>query len=170
MNACSGTFACAFCQCPTLKYSLVDLDFESRTVNAMTVLSEKKKSKKYEPYGCIRPPIFQSIPISHYIPDPLHMYLRISDQLIRKLVQVLQTNDKVLKNSKNVDIGKCPSLGLFQKFVHELGIMWRFDTNKQTGIMEYRDFTGPEHRQIQASIDTMAPKVTGYSEAMAQFF
>ena len=152
LNACSSTYACAWCKCPSSHYSQVHVDYDARTIQDIESLSTRKKSKTYEPYGCLRPPILLTIPINHYIPDPLHMYLRISDQLINKLVEILKKKDNIEKNSKNVCVAKCQNISNFQTFIRSLGIPWYFATNKETGRLEHRDFTGPEHRKIQAKI------------------
>ena len=40
----------------------------------------------------------------------------------------------------------------FEKFVASLCIPWSIYTNRDTGMFQYRDFTGPEHRKIQQHI------------------
>lgn len=104
----------------------------------------KKKSRTHENYGCIHPPIFSHIPLSSVIPDPLHLYLRISDQLIRQLILFLRTADNLGKNKKIVDKSKCQNIKEFECFVQELGFDWKFFIDKSSQL-SYPDFTGPQH-------------------------
>ena len=86
------------------------------------------------------------------MPDTLHPFLRISDQLIAQFLQILRHKDHV-KTSRNVDIKKCDKIKKFQDFVDKLSISWQSYTYNSTGQMQYRDFTGPEHLKIQDKID-----------------
>ena len=81
LNACSSIYACAWCKCPSLHYmySQIHLDYDTRTIQDMESFPMKIQSKTCEPYGCVHPPILLTIPINHYIPDPLHIYLHIPD-------------------------------------------------------------------------------------------
>ena len=43
-----------------------------------------------ERYNCKKAPLFPSIPLDHVVIDSLHLFLRISDNLINLLIQELQ--------------------------------------------------------------------------------
>lgn len=83
------------------------------------------------------------------VPDSLHLFLRISDQLIVQLIQNLKRADNI---EKNVDKNRCQHMLRFEKFVASLCIPWSIYTNRDTGLFQYRDFTRPEHRKIQQHI------------------
>ena len=151
IGACSSKFCCVWCKCSSDKFWDVTNDVDLRSMEEICELA-KRPGKRIKHFGCTHSPMFP-INFDDVIMDPLHMFLRISDQLIRKLVQDLRTKDNVAKNQLNVDKTKCRSIMQFETFINSLGIEWHFMTNKSTGIMEYRDFVGPEHKKIQANIN-----------------
>ena len=101
-------------------------------------------------FACVNQPMFP-IDYSNVVMDTLHLYLRISDQLIRKLILELKTQDNIIKNSKTNDKQQ-QNLAKFELFITGIGIKWTCFTDK-TGLLEYRDFTGPEHKTIQSHIN-----------------
>ncbi len=156
LGACNSSFSCVWCKCPsserydhTQKWSMTNANSGARTNGEISTLSKGPKSKNK---SCLRSPILSFIPIHFVVPDPLHLFLRISDQLITQLVQIMRYRDNVNKHSKNVHVDKCTNLHRFQKFVGDLKIPWNFFTNKDSGLMQYRDFTGIEHLKIQKNI------------------
>ncbi len=69
------------------------------------------------------------------------------------MIQILKHADNIVKNGKNVDKSLCTNLLAFEKFLQKLSIPWSIFTNKDTGQLQYRDFTGPEHKKIQQHIN-----------------
>ena len=57
----------------------------------------KSKKKATDKYGCVRQPLFPSIPVDHIIPDVLHLFLRICDVLINLLITELRRLDGLEK-------------------------------------------------------------------------
>ena len=158
LGSCSSEYSCAWCKCPASKYwdmsidwSLTDLSKGARTIPEIERES-KLPGKRKDHFACLRPPMF-SIEICNVIMDPLHLYLRVSDQLIRQLVKDIHTEDNVKKNQKNVGKTKCANIMAFENFVQGLGIQWKFSTDKTSGLLTYRDFIGPEHKKIQRAIN-----------------
>ena len=133
LGPCSAGFSCAWCKSKSCNLYDVNLAVSACTTEEIQQLCQKKKSKRQENYNCIKPPIFTHIPISHIIPDPLHLYLRISDQLIRQLVLFIRTADNISKKQKNVDKSKCMLVLKFKNFVQGLCIDWQFSLTS----MEY---------------------------------
>ena len=135
----------------SLEWSMTDVTKGARTVDEITENSGKPKSSKSR-YNCNTPPIFHSVPISRVVPDTLHLFLRIMDQLVYQLVYYLQTCDNIVRLSLNLDLHKCDNLMRFENFVASLGIYdWKLVIKDSK--LQPRSFTGPEHRRILANID-----------------
>ena len=161
IGACSSKFCCVWCKCSSDKFWDVTNDVDLRSMEEICELA-KRPGKIIKHFGCTHSPMFP-INFDDVIMDPLHMFLHISDQLIRKLVQDLRTKDNVAKNQLNVDKTKCRSIMQFETFINSLGI-GHFMTNKSTGIMEYRDFVGPELWKKNSEIMKMTKKNCNASE------
>ena len=149
IGTCSSTYRCARRKCPdderhvqTKKWSIQDSKLGARTNEEIDKQCKGPKSKNM---SCLQNPVLSFIPIHCVVPDTLHLFLRISDQLLSQLIQILRHKDNVSKSTKNVDIKKCKNIAVFESFVKDLNIPWCFLTNKDTGKLQFRDFTGPEH-------------------------
>ena len=156
LGACSSTHSCAWCKCPSderhindKKLSMINQELGARTIEEIERLCKGPKKRNM---SCLRTPVLPFIPVDCVVPDPLHLFLRISDQLVNQLVQILRHKDNIGKNSKNVDMTNCQNIASFEKFVKDMNIPWFFMTNKDTGLLQFRDFTGPEHKKIQDNI------------------
>ena len=157
LGACSSKYSCVWCKCPsneryihTRKWSMLDVELGARTVEEITSLSTLSKNKNM---SCVAPPILPFIPVHNVVADPLHLFLRISDQLVLQLIQILRHRHNVGKNSKSVDLSKCQNIAAFEEFVRDLSLPWSFYTCKESAQIQYRDFTGPEHIKVQKHIN-----------------
>ncbi len=117
-----------------------------RTVEKIKrMASEKVKSKKF---NCSHPPIFDFIPITRVIPDSLHLFSRIADQIIHQLIKELKTEDNVQKLT-TYDKTKLRKISAFEEFVKSLGMHdFNFYVDKDTKMLKYRDFTGPDKYKL----------------------
>jgi len=81
LEAANAEYFCIWCKCPKGERHITSKSWENelRTIKEIQTLAKKIKGSKY---GCIRQPLFPSIPVDHVIPDILHLFLRISDVLI----------------------------------------------------------------------------------------
>ena len=109
----------------------------------------KSKSNKF---NCSIPPIFNFIPIARVVPDSLHLFLRISDQLIHQLIKDLKQLDNITNTTKLEKI--CGErICSFQSFIKDLGLHdFKFYVDKDTKRLKYRDFTVPEKQKILTNI------------------
>lgn len=92
------------------------------------------------------------------VPDTLHMFLRIMDQLVYQLTFYLQHCDNCTRLSASTVLDNCNNLLRFQNFIGTIGISdWKFYIKDSK--IESRSFTGPEHRRIlhQIELDTIIP-------------
>lgn len=148
LGAANQNFACIWCKCPrherfdiSKKWSLTDKSHGARDSQ------EIGKHAKSKQYNCKTNPLFNFIPIDHVIIDTLHLFLRISDNLIELLIRELHRKDAIDKVS-TFSNGFCRNrykhMAGYEKFVKELGINFEWKINKDTKKLEYRDLTGPE--------------------------
>ena len=60
-------------------------------------LEEISKHAKSKKYNCKHDPLFPFIPLDHVVIDTLHLFLRISDNLIELLRRELRKRDAIEK-------------------------------------------------------------------------
>ena len=156
IDSCCCKFSCPFCKCPkdkfhdiTQSWSQFDESLGARTVDEIARLSKLKKDN----FNCSHSPIFSSIPIRNVIPDTLHLFLRISDQLVGKLISELRERDNIARVPKTFSKEKCTNVTKFEQFVKSLGISdFSFRIDRTTKQFTFRDFQGPEHLKILENI------------------
>jgi len=76
--------------------------------------------------------------------DTLHLFLRISDNLIDLLITELCRQDAIDKNdtfSKGFCRNKYKHMAGYETSVKSLGISFEWKINKDTKTLEYRDLT-----------------------------
>ncbi|XP_071107251.1 uncharacterized protein [Haliotis cracherodii] len=86
----------------------------ARTIEEITVLARKKSQN----LNCVHTPLFDFIPLWRRVPDMLHLYLRISDQLVKHLISELRLMD---------NIARCTSIYTRERFEQNevLALDWR---------------------------------------------
>ena len=160
IDSCSSKYSCLWCKCPSeerynaaLTWSMVDQIQGARTVEEIASMAAiKSKSNKF---NCNNPPLFPFIPITRVVPDSLHLFLRISDQLIHQLIRDLKQLDNITSTTRLDKIcdERMNRICSFQKFVKDLGLHdFKFYVDKDTKRLKYRDFTGPEKKKILTNI------------------
>eukprot|EP00112_Aurelia_sp_Birch-Aquarium-sp1_P016188 Seg365.3 transcript_id=Seg365.3/GoldUCD/mRNA.D3Y31 product="hypothetical protein" protein_id=Seg365.3/GoldUCD/D3Y31 len=160
IDSCSSKFSCLWCKCPSeepyntaLKWSMIDTMQGARTVQEITSMAAiKSKANKF---NCSNPPLFNFIPITRVVPDSLHLFLRISDQLIHQLIRDIKQLDNITNSTKldKITDDRMARICSFQNFIKDLGLHdFKFYVDKDTRCLKYRDFTGPEKQQILANI------------------
>ena len=161
IDSCASKYSCIWCKCPadqrydtTKTWSMVDIKKGgARTVKEIEECS--KKRSKSEKYNCSNPPLFPSIPLTRVVPDTLHLFLRICDQLINQLIKDLMHEDNVTNMTRytTTDNIKHKHIAGFEQFIKEKGISWSFYVDKNTKLIKHRDFTGPEKYKILSTIN-----------------
>ena len=144
IDSCSSKFSCLWCKCPSeeryntaLAWSMVEEKHGARTNQEISSMAAiKSKSNKF---NCSNPPIFNFIPIARVVPDSLHLFLRISDQLIHQLIKDLKQLDTITNTSKLEKI--CGErICSFQSFIKDPGLHdFKFYVDKDTKRLKYRD-------------------------------
>lgn len=126
IDSAKSEFACIWCKCGKGErndmskcWSILDPAFGARTVEENIKLRQQRK-KTYVSHL----PLFPSIPLQCVVIDNLHMFLRVSDVLIMRLIDELKRQDAIDKAKKfnDFDVSKFKHLQWYEKFVTELGI------------------------------------------------
>ena len=122
------------------EWSISDEQKGARTIEDIVDCHKKPKSQSF---GCANPPLFQSVPIDHVVPDILHLYLRITDVLFNLLIVDLQRYDAVAKSSNPA--WKSRYLDQLQFFINDsCKINFHFFVSQGSKEIHWRDLMGPE--------------------------
>lgn len=153
------------------KWSLTD-----KTLGARDSV-EISRHAKCKQYNCKNEPLFSFIPIDHVVIDTLHLFLRISDNLIELLIRELRRQDaidKVNTFSNGFCRTKYRHMAGYETYVKSLGISFEWKIDKDTKKLEYRDLTGPEKLLLIQNINfkSLLPncRVTGDLEVLWSCF
>ena len=97
------THACVWCTCPKgeryngeKEWSITDVSKRARTVQSISENS-KLSARSKKKFNCARVPLFPMIPISRVVIDNLHLFLRITDNLVNLLITDLRRLDGIEK-------------------------------------------------------------------------
>lgn len=154
------TYACIWCTCPNnerydsgnTNWSLTDPSKGARTVESISRAS-RLPAKSRRKFNCSRLPLFPMVPISRVVIDNLHLYLRITDNLINLLITDLRRLDGIEK-STNVNLSETSNLKKYESFLAgTCKINFHFYTCNDTGSLKWRDLTGPEKYSLFNRID-----------------
>jgi len=177
IEAANSRFACIWCKCPseerydvTKIWSIQNENEGARTIASISRSAKLPKTKKYneEKCGCIRLPLFPSIPIDHVVLDILHLFLRVSDVLTNLLIVEIRRIDAINNNTSYLD--------RYTKFLNEqCKVSFHMYTDKETKKLKWRDLTGPEKIRVFNNIDFNhlfpdMPQVTKIQEIWEQFY
>ena len=150
----ASTFSCVWCKCPkgerfdmSKTWSMNDATKGARKISEICSLAGKKKDN----FNCVCQPLFLSVPLVNVVPDTLHLFIRIADQMVYHIIKYLQDLDNHIKLSSD-NLSKYKNLQRFREFIEGIGISDWFFTVKD-GKLAYDSFTGPEHRRILSKID-----------------
>ncbi|KAJ8019104.1 hypothetical protein HOLleu_42515 [Holothuria leucospilota] len=149
---------CLWCKRPSnlrfdtnREWSMLDEQKGARTVEEISAFAQSKG--KSIQFGCASAPLFSVIPVSRVVPDTLHLFLRIADQLIGHILVELKTRDNLSKKSAGAfNIEKHHNIHKFELFIQPLGIEWMFCVDKASNLITARDFTGPELWKIMTNV------------------
>lgn len=113
INSANDNYACIWCKCAhldrcdtTKHWSILDPDKGARTVD------ETEKHARSKKFNCKCRPIFHFIPISHVVVDTLHLFLIVSDNLIRHLIRELRRVIQLIRKSNSLMVSAEKSIGI----------------------------------------------------------
>ena len=157
-------YPCLWCKCPselrwdtTQKWSMIN-PVEGARTNA-EIVAMAAGSKKHA-YNCSHPPLFENVEVACVVPDTLHLFLRIADQLMSQLIAYLRQLDNTDKVCTKFSGDRCKNMVKFEEFVQSLKIEWNFFIDREQKKISSRDFTGPEYVKIfsQIDLDSLIPQ------------
>ena len=163
IESASANYSCIWCIChkderhETSKvWSIQDTSKGARTIEDIKKLAKEKK-RGSEKFGCIRQPMFPSIPIDHVIPDILHLFLRICDLLINLFIMELRRLDGIEKLTlKKFDRSAATEVVRYENFLNtECKISFHMYLDKDSKSLKWRDLVGPEKLKLFKQIDIM---------------
>ena len=168
VDSATSEYACIWCKCPsgerydtTKSWSLTDAKFGARTIDENQSLSQQPKSKKR--FNISRAPLFPTIPLTNVVIDNLHLFLRVSDVLLRLLIDELKRQDSIAAAKKfngEFDVTKYKHCKGFEDFVRSIGISdYRFYIGKSSRLLKIRSLTGPEKLKLLSNISMQAVTV-----------
>jgi len=129
----------------------------AQTIKEIQELAKFKKNKTNEKYGCIRQPLFPSVPVDHVIPDILHLFLRISDVLINLLILELQRLDGIEKTKlQSFNKGVAVNMAKYEQFLNKTcKVSFHMYLDKDPKVLKWCDQTGPEKLKLFNRIDIL---------------
>ena len=108
-------------------------------------------------FNVSRAPIFSTIPLTNVVIDNLHLFLRVSDVLVRLLIDELKRQDAISsarKFNESFDVSKYKHCKGLEDFICTLGIPnFRFYAGWTSQILKVRTLTGPEKLKVLQHID-----------------
>ena len=172
LGAATSTYPCIWCKCPlydkydgTKSWSLLDSCKGARSVEE---IKEKSKPRSYgERYNVKHSPLFPSIPLDHVVIDSLHLFLRISDNLINLLILEIRRQDSIEKKktfNEGLDMSKLTHMARWESYLNDtLKIPFHWFVCKDSKKLKWRDLTGPEKIRLFRSVDIITKSSQGKS-------
>ena len=128
--------ACIWCKCPQLErsdttktWSFVDSALGARTPDEISLHSRRKQ------FNCKNTPLFSFIPLDYVIIDTLHLFSRISDNLIELLLRELWRQDAIDKKdtlANGFAREKFKHMAAYEKLLQDLGISFEWQISPDT--------------------------------------
>ena len=127
-----------------IQWSITDPIRGARTVEEITAKCKLGKTNKNR-YNCKNLPLFSFIPIKQVVIDTLHLFLRVSDRLTDLLIHDLRIHDATNNTTY---------LKIYETFVNEeCKVRFKFNEEKDSKAIKYRDLTGPEKVRLFTCIN-----------------
>ena len=148
LEAANSSYPCAWCKVhKDHKHVLTEVS-PKRTLADMKACRESKtKSRKY---GCVNEPLFPFIPIENVVADSLHLFLRVTDRLLRLLVCQCRFQDGIQQTK--VITSKNKHMSELQKLLESNGIFFQWKSDEH-GNLQFPDLRGPEKQKLYKIIN-----------------
>ncbi|XP_072164014.1 uncharacterized protein [Diadema setosum] len=117
-------------------------------------------------YSCVRDPIFKSIGTENVVFDKLHMYLRITDRLLKKIIQMINELDlqeigSVSRCYAPEKMKRCAKMEDILKKAGVRGAPLAYD--KDAKMVKCRDLRGPEKQKVEKVLDDIEKLVDSHA-------
>jgi hypothetical protein len=154
IQGANSRYPCVWCKCAkenfydtTQTWSISDTKRGARTHQEQAAILAHPKPKEIITFGYIRVPIFKDIiPLSRYMIDMLHLFLRISDTLFNLLVKDCSLADSFDMGAiSKFDVSLYKHMNSLQHFLNEkCNVKFSFYWVQETKKLTWRDLVGPE--------------------------
>ena len=134
---------------------VTDTQAGARTIEENVEISSLPKARLK--FNVSRAPIFPTIPLTNVVIDNLHLFLRVSDVLIRLLIDEFKRQDAISsarKFNESFDASKYKHCKGLEDFICTLGIPnIGFYVGWTSRILKVRTLSGPEKLKVLQNID-----------------
>lgn len=163
IGAAHATYPCIWCKCTLYdkydgrkEWCLSDISKGARSIQEIQQQSNVR-SRSVERYNVKHIPLFPSIPLDHVVIDSLHLFFRISNNLINLLILELQRQDSIDKKRTFNDgfaRSKYKHMAGWESYLNDtLKIHFNWFVCKDSKKLKWRDLTGPEKQKLFRNID-----------------
>ena len=136
------------------EWSITDVEKGARTIS-LIISASKLPAKSPKRFNCSCTPLFQAVPIYHVI-DNLHLFLRITDNLINLLITELRRMDGIEKCT-SLDSCGVANINEYQSFLkNACKIPFNFISAKNHAHLVARSYST---RKIQAFFKIDIPEL-----------
>ncbi|VDH98716.1 Hypothetical predicted protein [Mytilus galloprovincialis] len=139
----TGNFACPWCKVHNRFDTSKAWDFYHnvdmlRSIDEIVTLSSQSKSQ----FGVKHRPLLK-IDVDYYVPDELHLMLRVSDILLRNMINDCKNKDDKIR--KEIKSGCKPiNIDNFEDLVQSCGVVFHICTPKGSNDLEWTSLSGGE--------------------------
>lgn len=169
LGAATSNHPCIWCRCELYhkydgrkEWSLLDTTKGARSIQELQQTSSIR-SRGVERYNVKHSPLFPSIALDHVVIDALHLFLRISDNLINLLILEFRRQDSIEKKIIFTDgflRSKYQYMARWESYLNDtLKISFHWYVCKDSKKLKWRDLTGPEKLKLfrNINIDELLP-------------
>ena len=125
-----------------------------RTQESIAKCVSAPASKTEQRLGVKRKPLIL-IPLDHVVIDELHLFLRISDVLLRNLIQ--QAVEIDMQQTRSTDQLKGPTLAIVVDCIHKCGVpfsVWESHDVKKAGKVGWSSLGGADKMKVLNTLPT----------------
>jgi len=144
LGGSTGNFACSWCKVhkderfnvskPWDFYHSTEMFRSVKEINLLSCQSKNQFGVKHKP--------LLSVDINHFVPDELHLMLRITDILLRNVIDDCKNKDNIRKDI--VNSGNPVNIVNFENLVQSCGIVFHIWTTKGSNDLEWTSLSGGE--------------------------
>ena len=146
MNSSIATYACPWCKVSKECRGDISLPWDfylsQNIVRSVDEMKSSQSTSAKANFGSKKAPLL-NIETDHYIPDELHLLLRVMDILMRNLIGDAASKDQFAK----ITGGATDNLALLVKEIQNCGVSFKTWCSK-TGDLEYTSLTGADMKKV----------------------
>jgi hypothetical protein len=159
LDAPACNYSCIWCKCSkkdrsgfNQEWSISDPALGCRT---MQDIQECLKAKVKKRFSVKEEPLFPWIPLTRVVVDPLHLFLRVSDQLFKHIITLVKLQDSIECPTKQPS-EKGVNLVRLESYMQAIGVSFCFYVDQKNGsgsTLTAKSLRGPEYIKLHNIID-----------------